>query len=79
VANGVVYVVSADNTVYFVNALNAKTGVLLWQYSFGLPLTDPVVANGTVYFGSSDGHLYAFGLPQGGLRSTSTKSHPDPK
>src|SRR6516225_4175989 len=57
VANGVVYVGSADHDVY---ALNAGTGALLWKYTTGSSLTgSPAVANGVVYVGSWDDNVYA--------------------
>jgi outer membrane protein assembly factor BamB len=65
VANGVVYVVSGDGNDYPVNALDAKTGALLWKYALtGRQPSDPIVVNGMVYFGGADGYLYAFGLPR---------------
>ena len=63
VANGVVYVGSADDNLY---ALKASTGTLLWGYTTGHYVnSSPTVANGAVYVGSYDGKLYAFGLPRG--------------
>jgi outer membrane protein assembly factor BamB len=64
VANGVVYVGSADGKVY---ALNASTGAKLWSYTTAAPpsfLSSPIVADGVVYFGGGegDGYVYAFGL-----------------
>jgi outer membrane protein assembly factor BamB len=57
VANGVVYINGL--------ALNAKTGLLLWQN----PTVSgtPAVANGVVYFGSSSGDLYALNAGTGTL------------
>ena len=53
VANGVVYVGSADGTLY---ALNASTGARLWGYSArGQLISSPAVANGVVYIGTDDG------------------------
>jgi len=63
VANGVVYVASGNGSAYDMNALNAKTGSILWKYELGAEPTDPVVANSIVYFGATDSRLYAFGLP----------------
>ena len=58
-----VYVGSADNNVY---ALNAVTGALLWSYATGNVVTSsPTVANGVVYVGSWDNHINAFSLPSG--------------
>ena len=51
VANGVVYVGSGmDGNVY---ALNATTGVKLWNYTTGSEVySSPAVVNGVVYVGS---------------------------
>ena len=46
VANGIVYVGSFDSNVY---ALDASTGALQWAYTTGGAVTDPTVANGSVY------------------------------
>jgi outer membrane protein assembly factor BamB len=60
VANGVVYVGSADDNVY---ALNAETGAKLWSYTtdYGV-YASRAVADGVVYVGSENGKVYAFGL-----------------
>jgi outer membrane protein assembly factor BamB len=61
VANGVVYVGSADAHLY---AFNAQTGAQLWSALTGsLSFSSPAVANGVVYIGSDDTHLYAYALP----------------
>ncbi|XP_051118946.1 protein GAMETE EXPRESSED 3 isoform X3 [Andrographis paniculata] len=67
--NGLLYVTVPESAL--VLALNASTGNILWQGSFG-PLSsidnEPVVdANGWISFGSLDGHLYSFS-PTGDLR-----------
>jgi outer membrane protein assembly factor BamB len=56
VANGVVYVGAY--------ALDAGTGTLLWQDQ-GLQccISSSAIASGVVYIASSDGTVYAFGLP----------------
>jgi outer membrane protein assembly factor BamB len=60
VANGVVYIGSADYNLY---AIDAKTGNELGSYATGGSiLSSPLVANGMVYVGSSDNKLYAFHL-----------------
>jgi len=65
VANGVVYVGSADHDVY---ALNAGTGALLWKYTTGWTVSSsPAVANGVVYVGSLDGNVYALKAGTGAL------------
>jgi len=56
----------------FLKALDAKTGNQEWQFEasdaiFG----SPAVANGVIYLGISDGHLYAL-LPPGSLTSALT-------
>lgn len=66
VANGVVYFGSYDKNLY---ALNATTGVLLWKYATGSPISysSPAVANGTVYIASQDKNLYALNATSGVL------------
>ena len=74
VANGVVYVFSDR-----LNALNAKTGELLWYTMNGAGKSSPAVVNGMVYIGSGDGNLYAFGLPSQQISDKfSSPEHPDP-
>jgi len=51
VVNGIVYVGSADNNTY---ALNATTGEKLWNYTTGGAVGDPAVVNGVVYVASDD-------------------------
>ncbi|MCW4009297.1 MAG: InlB B-repeat-containing protein, partial [Candidatus Bathyarchaeota archaeon] len=62
VADGVVYVGSKDNKVY---ALNASSGVQIWNYITGddVSYSSPAVVDGVVYVGSYDGKVYAFGGP----------------
>lgn len=63
VANGVVYVGSDDSKLY---ALDAFTGVKLWNYTAGWVVrTSPAVANGIVYFGSYDKNVYALNASTG--------------
>ena len=63
VANGVVYVGSADANVY---ALNAATGNRLWSYATGdAVFASPAVVNGDLYVGSFDGNVYMFDLAAG--------------
>lgn len=65
VANGVVYVGSADDSLY---ALNASTGALLWKYrTNNYVVSSPTVANGVVYIESVDGNLYALNASTGEL------------
>ena len=60
VVNGMVYVGSADDNVY---ALNASTGAKLWSYATGnVVYSSPAVVNSVVYIGSWDFNVYAFGL-----------------
>ncbi len=57
VVNGVVYVGSADDYVY---ALNASNGTLRWQYLTGNGVySSPAVIKGVVYIGSFDDYVYA--------------------
>ncbi|MGA2906050.1 MAG: PQQ-binding-like beta-propeller repeat protein [Candidatus Korobacteraceae bacterium] len=60
-ANGVLYV-AGGSALY---ALDAGSGAVLWQYADVGP-TSPVVTDGTLYAGSSEGNLLAFGLPDDG-------------
>lgn len=62
VANGVVYVASSS-----IIALDAGTGQPIWTYDAGGVLTQPVVANGMVYSGSSNGNIYAVSASTGAL------------
>jgi hypothetical protein len=49
--------------------------VVLWSFGTGEEVfSSPAVANGVVYNGSDDGHLYAFHLPCG--LATPTRSSP---
>ncbi|MDW6063608.1 PQQ-binding-like beta-propeller repeat protein [Streptomyces sp. FXJ1.4098] len=59
IADGVLYPVSAagDGTLY---AVDAESGDDRWEFKAGSEIvSSPVVADGTVYFGSKDGTLYA--------------------
>jgi outer membrane protein assembly factor BamB len=62
IANGVVYVGSADGNLY---ALNATTGTQLWNYTVDLGYSSPAVVNGVVYVGSEDGNVYALNATTG--------------
>ena len=68
VVNGVVYVGSADNNVY---ALNATTGTKLWNYTTdSYVYSSPAVVNGVVYVGSVenngiDNNVYALNATTG--------------
>ena len=68
VANGLVYV---GDSYGFVDAFNATTGKLAWQFRIppSVPTSNvdatPVVANGIVYEGAEDGTLYALGATTG--------------
>jgi glucose dehydrogenase len=60
VANGVVYIGSADHKLY---ALDAVTGTPKWSSTTGNAIfPSPAVANGVVYVGSLDDNVYAFHL-----------------
>jgi outer membrane protein assembly factor BamB len=57
VADGVVYVGSADGFVY---AFDALTGDLIWSRDLGYPVySSPAVADGVVYVGCDDNYVYA--------------------
>ena len=57
VADGVVYVGSADGYVY---ALDAENGALLWSSAIdSAVLSSPVVIDGRVYVSSENGLVYA--------------------
>jgi len=57
----VVYVGGDNGNIY---ALNASTGAKLWHYTTGgAVISSSAVANGMVYVGSTEGKVYAFGLP----------------
>lgn len=62
IANNIIYITGGDPaTGYGIFAVDAKIGNILWRYI--LPGTDessPAIANGTVFFGSRDGYVYAF-------------------
>jgi len=66
VSGGYVYVGSADDYLY---AINATTGALLWKYKTGNSIVDssPAVVSGTVYVGSTDDYLYAINATTGAL------------
>lgn len=65
VANGVLYVGSADGNLY---ALNATTGANLWNYSTnGAVDSSPAVIDGAVYFGSLGGNVDALNASNGSL------------
>ena len=63
-ANGVVYVGSAEYPDTNVYALNASTGAKLWSYyNTDGGISAPAVADGVAYFSSFK--VYAFGLKKG--------------
>jgi GH18 family chitinase/outer membrane protein assembly factor BamB len=65
VVDGVVYVESATNKMY---ALDAKTGESIggnWPVATSDTVTSPVVVNGTVYTASWDGKIYAWNAKSG--------------
>ena len=65
VADGVLYVGSALNHVY---ALDADTGQVHWKYTTDHVVnSSPALADGVVYVGSDDGHLYALNAAHGDL------------
>lgn len=60
VQSGVVYVGGYDRKIH---ALNASTGVQLWEFSGAQAgySTNPLVVNGLVIAGNRDGYMYAIG------------------
>ena len=64
VSGGIVYVGSADDNLY---AINATTGVLVWKFLTGNSIVDssPAVVGTTDYFCSSDYNLYAINATTG--------------
>lgn len=57
---GIVYIASYNGEVY---ALDATTGVEQWNYKIGSPIAGgAVIANNTLFVGSSSGILYALDL-----------------
>ena len=62
-SDGVVYVGSWDDNVY---ALNAASGVELWNFTTGgFVWPSPAVVGGLVYVGSEDGNVYALNAANG--------------
>jgi outer membrane protein assembly factor BamB len=57
--NGVVYAGGRENKLY---AFDAAIGDLLWTASAGALVSNPILVNGHLYFGSFDNHLYAYTL-----------------
>ena len=46
-------------------ALSARTGQIRWRRTIGDSESSPLVAHGIVYFGDTDGHVYAFAAATG--------------
>jgi eukaryotic-like serine/threonine-protein kinase len=66
VANGMVYVGSADGVLY---AVDRERGTLRWRFATrGRVVSSPAVAAGTVFFNSYDGNLYALDAVTGRLK-----------
>jgi len=64
IVNGIVYV----GFDYYLFALSANTGRVLWKYKTGYFVgSSPAVANGIVYVGSDDTNLYALNANTGAL------------
>jgi eukaryotic-like serine/threonine-protein kinase len=61
VANGKVYI-DAQAGIY---VLKASNGVELWNSTIAPFLVSPIVANGVIYAGSSDGNIYALNANNG--------------
>jgi outer membrane protein assembly factor BamB len=61
IAAGVLYITTYSGILY---AYDTETGALLGSYSLpGYIHSSPAIANNYLYFGGSDGNLYAFGKP----------------
>ncbi len=66
--SNMVLVGSNDHYLY---ALNATSGVRLWRYPTSAPIwSSPAVADGRVFFGSSDYNVYALGAVAPKLQAT---------
>jgi outer membrane protein assembly factor BamB len=65
VANGMVYVGSADKNIY---AIGAWSGNLIWNFTTRDAVeSSPAVANGEVYTGGDDGYVYCLNAYSGAL------------
>lgn len=64
-ANGAVYVIGRDDNGFFLVALSASTGDLLWKYRMASGAGTPAIVNGVVYVGSDA--LYALNATTGAL------------
>ncbi|MBN1358608.1 PQQ-binding-like beta-propeller repeat protein [Candidatus Bathyarchaeota archaeon] len=70
VANGCVFVGSADWNVYW---LNASNGEILWHFQAENELnSSPAIANGNIYVGSDNGSVYCIDIATGAAIWTST-------
>lgn len=66
IANGTVYIGSADKKLY---AVEAETGQEKWHFDTkGIIRSTPAVADGQVFFGSYDNHVYSVDAKTGALR-----------
>jgi outer membrane protein assembly factor BamB len=66
VSGGMVYIGSADHSVY---ALNAADGSVRWKYRTGGAVnSSPAVAAGTVFVASLDGNVYALDAADGKVK-----------
>lgn len=64
VANGVLYVGTADSGVY---ALDAKRGRVIWHFPSSVGTSTPLVGDSMVYVGDEFGHYYALNAQNGEL------------
>ena len=68
--NGLLFI-TGSGTLY---VIDATTGTQKWNYNvpstiFGITaLSDPFVKDGVVYFGATDGYVYAFNISDGSLK-----------
>jgi outer membrane protein assembly factor BamB len=71
VAGGLVYIGSADGSMY---AFNYATGATVWSVNVGsaIDLSSPTVAGGVAYVGAQNSKLYAFSAATGKLRWTAS-------
>jgi outer membrane protein assembly factor BamB len=66
IANGVLYVGSADHNLY---ALDATTGAVKWKFETQSRVqSSPAVSESAVYFGSYDGNFYAVDAATGKVK-----------
>ena len=67
VANGVVFAGAFTGNSYNLYAVDATTGGLHWNFSFGIVgyVLPPAIANGVIYIATDNGYLLAFDMATG--------------